>query len=65
MSSHIFTEASTHVLAVTPTAYFLEHLDIASAVLSKPLKIEDGALRPRGPGLGIDWDDSAVSQYAL
>ena len=65
VSSHLFMEASAHVLAVTPTAHFLEHLDIAGAVLSKPLEIEDGALRPRGPGLGIDWDDHAVSQYAL
>ncbi len=65
VSSHIFLEASAHVLAVTPTAHFLEHLDIAGAVLREPLKIEDGALRPRGPGLGIEWDDEAVSQYAL
>ena len=65
VSSHTFIEASAHVLAVTPTAHFLEHLDIASAVLSKPLNIEDGALRPRGPGLGIDWDNDAVSRYAL
>lgn len=65
VSSHLFIEASAHVLAVTPTAHFLEHLDIASAVLCEPLEIEDGALRPRGPGLGIDWDDRAVSQYAL
>jgi mandelate racemase len=65
VSSHLFIEASAHVLAVTPTAHFLEHLDVAGAVLSKPLEVEDGALRPRGPGLGIDWDEGAVSQYAL
>ena len=65
VSSHIFMEASAHVLAVTPTAHFLEHLDIASSVLKEPPKIEDGALRPRGPGLGIDWDNHAVSRYAL
>ena len=46
VSSHIFIEASAHVLAVTPTAHFLEHLDIASAVLSNPPKIEEGTLRP-------------------
>lgn len=65
VSSHIFMEASAHVLSATPTAHFLEHLDIASAVLSNPLKVEDGALRPRGPGLGIEWDSAAVDRYAV
>jgi mandelate racemase len=65
VSSHLFIEASAHVLAVTPTAHFLEHLDIAGAVLLQPLEIEDGALRPRGPGLGLDWDSHAVDHYAL
>jgi mandelate racemase len=65
VSSHLFIEASAHVLAVTPTAHFLEHLDIAGAILSQPLETEDGALRPRGPGLGHDWDAHAVDQYAL
>jgi mandelate racemase len=64
-SSHLFIEASVHVLAVTPTAHFLEHLDIAGAVLREPLTIEDGTLRPRGPGLGLDWDPQAVDRYAL
>ncbi len=65
VSSHLFIEASAHVLAVTPTAHFLEHLDIAGAILSEPLKVEDGMLRPRGPGLGLDWDAHAVNSYAL
>jgi mandelate racemase len=65
VSSHTFVEASAHALAVTPTAHFLEHLDIASAILSHPPQIEDGALRPRGPGLGMSWDERAVSRYAL
>ncbi len=65
VSSHTFIEASAHVLAVTPTAHYLEHLDIASKVLNEPQQIEDGSMRPRGPGLGIDWDNDAVNQYAL
>jgi mandelate racemase len=65
VSSHLFIEASAHVLAVTPTAHFLEHLDIAGAILREPLKVEDGTLRPRGPGLGLDWDLDAVNRYAL
>jgi len=65
VSSHIFVEASAHALAVTPTAHYLEYLDSAGAILLDPPTIEDGALRPKGPGLGIDWDAAAVERYAL
>jgi mandelate racemase len=64
VSSHLFVEASAHVLAVTPTAHFLEFRDIAGAVLLEPAQIEDGAVRPHGPGLGIEWDERAVERYA-
>jgi len=65
VSSHLFIEASAHVLAVTPIAHFLEYLDVAGAVLREPSKVEHGRLRPRGPGLGLDWDAQAVERYAL
>lgn len=65
VSSHLFIEASAHVLAVTPTAHFLEHLDVAGAILSEQSRVEQGKLRPRGPGLGLDWDTQAVNRYAL
>jgi mandelate racemase len=63
VSSHTFIEASVHALAVTPTAHWLEYLDIAGAVLAHPSAVEDGKVAPRGPGLGIDWDEQAVSRY--
>ncbi len=63
VSSHLFIEASAHVLSVTPTAHYLEHLDIAGAILREPLKVEHGRLQPRGPGLGLDWDAHAVERY--
>jgi mandelate racemase len=31
MSSHLFAEASSHMLAVTPTAHWLEVLDLGRA----------------------------------
>lgn len=64
VSSHAFVEASAHVLAVTPTAHFLEFLDKARAILRQPATVEDGMVRPRGPGLGLDWDEDAVARYA-
>ena len=42
MSSHLFAEASAHMLAVTPTAHWLEFLDFAGAILAHPTKIIDG-----------------------
>ena len=65
VSSHIFVEASAHVLLVTPTADFLEYLDIASAILKDPIQAENGAVRPRGPGLGMDWNENAIDRFAI
>jgi mandelate racemase len=63
LSSHIFVEASAHVLAVSPTAHYLEYLDLAGAVLAEPLRPVDGTVTARGPGLGMDWDEDAVARY--
>ena len=63
MSSHILPEASAHVLAVTPTAHWLEVLDFAGAILADPIKISDGTLTARGPGLGLEWNEPAVAKF--
>lgn len=60
LSSHTFNEPSAHVLAVTPTAHWLEYLDLAGAVLTERLLPRAGTVTPRGPGLGITWDEDAV-----
>jgi len=65
MSSHLFAEASAHMLAVTPTAHWLELLDFAGAILADPVRIADGTLTARGPGLGIGWNEAAVAKYLL
>lgn len=64
VSSHIFVEASAHVLPVTPTALYLEYLDSAGAILKEPLPALDGKVTARGPGLGMEWDEAAVAKYA-
>jgi len=63
MSSHLFAEASAHMLAVTPTAHWLEVLDIAGGILANPIRIVDGALTARGPGLGLEWNEAKVAKY--
>jgi mandelate racemase len=65
VSSHLFAEASAHVLAVTPTAHWLEYLDMARAVLAQPVEIVAGSVTARGPGLGISWNETAVAKYRV
>src|SRR6202171_4879678 len=61
MSSHLFPEVSAHLLAVTPTAHFLEYVDWAAPILVRPLQIADGRVRPRDdPGVGLDWNADSV-----
>ena len=63
MSSHLFIEASAHVLAVTPTCDWLEFLDFAGAILDQPYRLHEGKISARGPGLGLVWDEQAVARY--
>ncbi|THD70304.1 MAG: mandelate racemase [Bradyrhizobium sp.] len=65
MSSHLFAEASSHMLAVTPTAHWLEVLDLARAILAEPIQIVDGAVTARGHGLGLSWNETAVAKYLV
>jgi mandelate racemase len=65
MSSHLFAEASAHMLAVTPTAHWIEYLDLARAILAEPVQIVDGTITARGPGLGLTWDEAAVAKYLV
>lgn len=65
MSSHLFHETSVHLLPVTPTAHWLEFLEFARYVLREPLEVVDGCVTPRGPGLGMQWDEAMVAKYAV
>ncbi len=64
MSSHLFPEYSCHLLAVTPTRHWLEYVDWANPVLLEPLQVHDSKISiPDVPGVGIQWDENAVSRY--
>ncbi|MET0963945.1 MAG: enolase C-terminal domain-like protein [Noviherbaspirillum sp.] len=65
LSSHIFIEASAHMLAITPTCDWLEYLDFAGAILEEPYTVAGGTVCARGPGLGISWDEPAIARYAV
>jgi mandelate racemase len=66
MSSHLYPEVSAHLLAVTPTAHWLEYVDWANSILAEPLQIVDGkAVIPDSPGNGLAWDDKAIRKYRM
>jgi len=65
LSSHIFIEASSHMLPVTPTCDWLEYLDFAGAILENPYAVINGAVCARGPGLGIAWNEEAIARHAV
>src|SRR5258708_38931397 len=49
LSNHTFVEPSAHVMAVSPTAFWVEYLDIAGAVLTERLLPVDGMVTAPGP----------------
>ena len=66
MSSHLFPEVSSHLLAVTPTCHWLEYVDWADPILAEPCVLKDGhVLIPERPGTGIAWNEAAVKRFAL
>ena len=66
MSSHLYPEVSAQLLAVTPSAHFLEYVDWAEPILARPLQVREGLARPGDtPGVGLEWNDEAVARFAL
>jgi mandelate racemase len=65
MSSHLFPEASCHLLAATPTSHWLEYVDWAEPILKNPLVLNKGFVEiPGRHGLGMEWDEKAVKRFA-
>jgi mandelate racemase len=66
MSSHLYSEVSAHLLAVTPTCHFLEYTDWADKVVQEPLRIVGGeAVIADRPGNGLAWNAQAVERYRV
>lgn len=65
MSSHMFVEASAHLLCATPTAHWLEYMDVAGLLQRQAMVVEAGRLAPRGPGIGLEWDPEVVERHRL
>lgn len=65
MSSHMLVEASAHLLCATPTAHWLEDMDVAGLLQRQAMVVEAGRLAPRGPGIGPEWDPEVVERHRL
>jgi mandelate racemase len=64
LSSHIFLEISSHLLAVTPTCDWIEYLDLTSAIVTDPLPVRQGQITASTkPGTGLAWNEDAVKRY--
>ena len=66
MSSHLYPEFSRHLLSVTPTAHWAEYVDWASPLLEEPVQVTNGQITtPATPGVGIEWNEEAVTRYGI
>ena len=65
VSNHLWPEISAHLLAVTPTAHWLEFADWWHAILDQPLEVGgDGWATPSAePGSGVAWNEGAVAKF--
>ncbi|MCZ6592981.1 MAG: mandelate racemase/muconate lactonizing enzyme family protein [Alphaproteobacteria bacterium] len=65
VSSHLFTEASAHVLAAQPHALMLEHMEWWEELFENPLAVEEGqVVMSDRPGLGLTLSVKALTQFA-
>jgi L-alanine-DL-glutamate epimerase-like enolase superfamily enzyme len=66
LASHLLPELSCHLLAASPTAYYLEHMPWAQPLLAEKLELVDGRVRlPDRPGFGLVWDSDAIERWLV
>jgi mandelate racemase len=64
ISTHLYPEVAAHVMRVTETAHWLEWQDWADPILQKPYEMREGMLHiPDVPGVGLEWNEQAVSDF--
>jgi mandelate racemase len=62
VSNHLWPEISAQLLAVTPTAHWLEYADWWNTVIRDPLVIREGMTDLAGvSGSGVEWNESAIA----
>ena len=57
---------SSHLLAATPAAHWLEFTDWSAPLLENPVTVTDGHVHVSdAPGAGIAWNEDAVEKYSV
>jgi mandelate racemase len=63
VSTHLWSEVSAQLLALTPMAHWLEYCDWWNPILAEPLRVEHGQARIEGvAGTGVAWNEAAVER---
>jgi L-alanine-DL-glutamate epimerase-like enolase superfamily enzyme len=63
---HFLMELHVSLVAAIPNGAYVEHIPQLRAVMTEPLRVEDGlAIAPDHPGLGIRWDRDAVDDRRI
>ena len=66
VSNHLWPEISARLLAVTPTAHWLEYADWWNDIMREPLAIRDGMTDVGDtPGSGVDWNEAAIAPLVV
>jgi len=66
VSSHLFTEASAHVLAAQSHGLMLEHMEWWDALFETPIVVAEGAVvLPSGDGLGLSVSQAVLQNFAV
>jgi mandelate racemase len=66
ISNHLWPEISAQLMAVSPTAHWLEYADWWHPILRDPLQVSGGMAQPSGAaGCGIDWNEDAVGRFLV
>jgi len=64
VSSHLFMEASCHLLAAAPNGLILEHMAWWQGLFEQPLPLVDGfILLPERPGIGLGLNPKALERF--
>ncbi len=66
VTPHLFTEASSHLLAACPNGVWQEHMPWWEPLLTEPVKVRDGVIRLTDrPGIGVDFDEAAIRRFEV
>lgn len=66
VSSHLFMEASGHLIAAAPNGLILEHMDWWQELFEEPLALVEGqVLLPGKPGIGLGLNRKALDRFRV